>query len=58
VVLVIRNGIPVSEPQPARQQFVPRELLLEALGDAPPIDAERFRDDVDAALDQTAEPRA
>jgi antitoxin (DNA-binding transcriptional repressor) of toxin-antitoxin stability system len=58
VFLVTRNGIPVGELRPARQRFVSRELLLEAFANAPQIDAERFRDELDAVLDQTAEPRA
>lgn len=52
-----RNGIPVGELRPARRQFVGHDLLLGALANAPRIDAERFRDEVDAAFDQAAEPR-
>lgn len=58
VFLVTRNGIPVGELRPARRRFVSRDLLVEALASAPPIDAERFRDELDAVLDQAAEPRA
>jgi antitoxin (DNA-binding transcriptional repressor) of toxin-antitoxin stability system len=58
VFLVTRNGIPVGELRPARRRFVRRDLLLQASVNAPRIDAERFRDDVDAVLDQAAEPRA
>jgi antitoxin (DNA-binding transcriptional repressor) of toxin-antitoxin stability system len=58
VFLVTRNGIPVGELRPARRRFVSRDLLLEALANAPSIDAERFRDEVDEVLDQAAEPRA
>jgi antitoxin (DNA-binding transcriptional repressor) of toxin-antitoxin stability system len=57
VFLVTRNGIPVGELRPARRRFVTRDLLLEAFANAPGIDAERFRDEVDAVLDQDAEPR-
>ncbi len=58
VFLVTRNGIPVGELRPARRRFVSRDLLVEALANAPRIDAERFRDELDAVLDQVAEPRA
>jgi antitoxin (DNA-binding transcriptional repressor) of toxin-antitoxin stability system len=58
VFLVTRNGIPVGELRPARRRFVSRALLLGAFANTPEIDAERFRDEVDAALDQAAEPRA
>jgi antitoxin (DNA-binding transcriptional repressor) of toxin-antitoxin stability system len=58
VFLVTRNGIPVGELRPARRRFVSRDLLLEALATTPRIDAERFRDEIDAVLDQTVEPRA
>lgn len=58
VFLVTRNGIPVGELRPARRRFVSRDLLLAAFANAPEIDAQRFRDEVDAVLDQGAEPRA
>jgi antitoxin (DNA-binding transcriptional repressor) of toxin-antitoxin stability system len=58
VFLVTRNGVPVGELRPVRRRFVTRELLLEAFADSPPIDAERFRNDLDAGVDQTPEPRA
>jgi len=58
VFLVTGNGIPVGELRPARRRSVSRELLLEAFANAPEIDAERFREDADAVLDQTSEPRA
>jgi hypothetical protein len=43
--------------EPMRPLFIPRELLLEALKDVPPIDGARFRRDIDAILDQDIEPR-
>ena len=58
VFVVTRNGIPVGELRPARRRFVSRDLLLEAFASAPHIDAERFRDELDAVLDQSPEPRA
>ena len=58
VFLVTRNGIPVGELRPARRRFVSRDLLREAFANAPRIDAERFRDELDAVLDQTVEPQA
>ena len=56
--VVTRNGVPVGELRPARRRFVSRDVLLEAFRNAPPIDADRFRRDVDAVLDQDIEPRA
>jgi antitoxin (DNA-binding transcriptional repressor) of toxin-antitoxin stability system len=56
--VVTRNGIPVGELRPVRRRFVSRELLLEAFASAPPIDAARLRDELDAVLDQAIEPRA
>lgn len=57
VFVVTRNGIPVGELRPARRRFVSRDLLLEAFASAPRLDAERFRGELDAVLDQGAEPR-
>ncbi|MFP5308636.1 MAG: type II toxin-antitoxin system Phd/YefM family antitoxin [Actinomycetes bacterium] len=56
--IVTRNGVPVGELRPARRRFVSRQLLLEAFRDAPSIDAERFREDLDAVASQDAEPMA
>jgi antitoxin (DNA-binding transcriptional repressor) of toxin-antitoxin stability system len=58
VFLVTRNGIPVGELRPARRRFVSRDLLLEAFANAPQIDVARFRDEIDAVLDQTIDPQA
>ncbi len=58
VFLVTRNGIPVGELRPARRRYVSRDLLLETFANAPRIDTERFRDELDAVIDQTIEPRA
>lgn len=55
--IVTRNGIPVGELRPVRRHFVDRDVLVEAFRNASPIDARRFRTDVDAILDQDAEPR-
>ena len=55
--VVTRNGVPVGELRPARRRFVSRKVLLEAFRYAPAIDEARFRDDVDALLDQDIEPR-
>jgi antitoxin (DNA-binding transcriptional repressor) of toxin-antitoxin stability system len=56
--LVTRNGVPVGELSPLRQrQFVPAEGAIAIFAGAPAIDAERFRGDIDALLDQRAAPR-
>lgn len=57
--LVTRNGVPVGELTPVRsRQFVTAGVALAAFAGAPTVDPERFRSDVDAALDQDATPRA
>lgn len=56
--IITRNGLPVGELRPVRRPFVGRAALAAALNGAPALDASKFRDDVDAALDQDAEPRA
>jgi prevent-host-death family protein len=57
--IVTRNGVPVGELMPVRRRmFVPSGILLAALAAAPPIDAARFRQDVDRLIDQNTQPRA
>lgn len=52
-LIVTRTGVPVGELRPLRRRFVRTEQLLSALRGAPPIEAGRFRADVDALLDQS-----
>jgi hypothetical protein len=40
-----------------RCRFIRKEALLALLADAPHVDCERFRSDVDAFLDQDPTPR-
>jgi prevent-host-death family protein len=56
--IITRNGVPVAVLKPVRRRFVSRSALAAAMKGAPSIDARRFRDDVDAILDQEIEPRA
>jgi prevent-host-death family protein len=57
--IVTRNGVPVGELMPVRRRaFVPSGVLLAALAGAPPIDATRFRQDIDRLIDQNPRPRA
>lgn len=56
--IVTRNGVPVGELRPVRRRFVARTLLVEVMRSAPPVDAERFAQEVDAGVDQGIEPRA
>jgi prevent-host-death family protein len=52
-LVITRNGTPVAELRPfGARRFVGRDRLAEAARQAPPIDADRFREDVDAILDQ------
>lgn len=56
--VVTRNGAPVGELVPVRsRQFVASATALAAFAGAPPIASPRFRQDVDAALDQDPAPR-
>jgi len=55
---ITSNGEPVGELAPLRRRrFVAAADVLAAMRDAPPIDAERFRRDLDALTDQDSEPR-
>ena len=57
--VVTRNGTPVGDLQPIRRRrFLDTRAALAALRDATPIDARRFRADVDRVLDQDPAPRA
>ncbi len=57
--VVTSNGVPVGELSPLRpKRFVDAEALVAAFATAPRIEAERFRDDVDAVVDQDITPRA
>lgn len=57
--VVTRNGAPVGELVPLRRrQFVAADAAAEAFSGAPRLDAARFRDDVDAAMEQDPTPRA
>ncbi len=56
--VVTRNGVPVGELTPLRRhRFVAAQTVTSIFRDAPAIDAERFRDDLDSHADQTTEPR-
>ncbi len=55
-IVVTRNGVPVAELRPiAPRRFVPRAAIADAARHAPPIDARRFRADLDAVVDQTVD---
>lgn len=56
--LVTRNGVGVGELVPLRRgRFVRTELLLDLAFGGPRIEYQRFREDVDAVLDQDIAPR-
>lgn len=56
--VVTRNGVAVGELNPlTRHRYVGRDAALAAFGHAPPIDAVRFRADVDRLIDQDPAPR-
>jgi prevent-host-death family protein len=57
--IVTRNGVPVGELRPLRRTvFVTKDRILAAFAHAAPLDAKRFRSDIDQLLDQEATPRA
>ena len=57
--VVTRNGVAVGELTPVpRKRFVSREAALAAFAGSAAIDAQRFREDLDADLDQDPQPRA
>ncbi len=57
--VVTRNGVPVGELHPVRaRRWVSDEAVRAAFAGAPRIDADRFREDIDAWVDQSIEPRA
>lgn len=57
--VITRNGQPVGELLPMRRhRFVRAEAIAEIFANAPAIDAQRLRTDLDAIADQDATPRA
>jgi len=51
--IVTRNGVPVGELRPVRRRrWVDANAAAGAFEGAAPIDAERFRADLDASVDQ------
>lgn len=57
--VVTRNGVPVGELTPIRpRRFVPADVAVAAFRSAPAIDPQRFREDIDALIDQDPTPRA
>jgi antitoxin (DNA-binding transcriptional repressor) of toxin-antitoxin stability system len=56
--IVTRSGVPVGELLPVRaRQFVAADVAVAAFAGAPDIVLDRFRAEVDAAVDQDATPR-
>ena len=56
--VVTRNGVPVGELHPIRhRQFVASDLVAAVFSGAPGVDLQRLRADLDAVVDQAAEPR-
>lgn len=50
---VTRNGSPIARLIPLRRRtFVPKAEVVAAFASAPVIDSKKFREDLDAALDQ------
>ena len=57
--VVTHHGVIVGELVPKRRrQFVPADEAQHVFAQSPRLDATRFRDEVDAILDQDPTPRA
>jgi len=57
--IVTRNGDPVGELTPLhRKRFVPAEAAIALFRTAPALDYDRFREDLDAIVEQDSMPRA
>lgn len=57
--IVTRSGVPVGRLTPiGRRTFVPISELRESAAHLPPIDAARFRADIDARIDTDIASRA
>lgn len=57
--VVTRNGVPVGELVPLqRRRFLSAETAVAVFTGAPRVDRQRFRDDLDAVVDQDPTPRA
>jgi antitoxin (DNA-binding transcriptional repressor) of toxin-antitoxin stability system len=57
--IVTRNGVPVGELRPiGPRRFVGADAAITAFDNAAAINSRRFREDVDAVLDQDPAPRA
>ena len=56
IITVTRHGEPVAELRPLQpRRFVSRAAIAEAAARAARIDAKRFRDDMDATVDQSVD---
>jgi antitoxin (DNA-binding transcriptional repressor) of toxin-antitoxin stability system len=57
--VVTRNGVPVGELAPLRRhRFVSAEAAVGLFRNAPAVDLDRLRDDLDRVASQELEPRA
>lgn len=57
--VVTRNGVPVGELAPMRRnRFVSADAVVAMFRNAPGIDVERFRSEVDIVASQDPAPRA
>lgn len=57
--IVTRNGVPLAQLTPLkRRTFVPRDEVIAAFKNLPPVDARQFRADIDEFVDQSIKPRA
>lgn len=56
--IVTRNGVPVGELRPVqRRRYVNAEIAHQIFAALPPVDFDRFREDIDSFVDQNPDPR-
>ncbi|SCF47175.1 prevent-host-death family protein [Micromonospora mirobrigensis] len=55
---ITRNGTPIGRLIPIRRRtFVPKAEVMAAFATSPILDADRFRNDIDGAIDPTFSDR-
>jgi antitoxin (DNA-binding transcriptional repressor) of toxin-antitoxin stability system len=55
--VVTRNGVPVGELTPLRRPFISAETAVAVFASADRLDANRFREELDAVVNQDPSPR-
>lgn len=53
LVTVTRDGTPVAELRPLARRPLPATSLVARFAALPPVDPDRFREDIDRVIDQS-----